>query len=65
MNCDICGKEAIVNYQKVWTRYDVKDGDYFVDNTFDAIDDIAEPTGDDNRHFCRKHEIQWLAGEID
>lgn len=64
MKCDFCKLKSVVNYQKVWDRFSInKNEEYKEDLTFDG-GDFAEPVGNDNIHLCRKHEKEWLEGEI-
>lgn len=60
MKCDRCDETAIVNYQKVWKKFDInKDEDYFENKEFEPLD-IDEPTGDDNLHFCKEHDDMFM-----
>ncbi len=62
MKCDYCNEKAIINYQKVWVRYNItRDGSYEADQNFNGCD--IEPTYENNLHLCRKHEIKWLEGK--
>lgn len=63
MKCDYCNEKAIVNYQKVWVRYEVQeDGRYKSDKNFNGCD--IEPTYEKNLHLCKKHENEWLERKI-
>lgn len=63
MKCDYCNEKAIVNYQKVWVRYEVQeDESYELDKNFNGCD--IEPTYENNLHLCKKHEKEWLDGKI-
>ena len=60
MKCDKCDKIAVVNYQKVWKRFDVdKDENYTEDDIFDPLD-IEEPVDENNLHLCKNHEKELL-----
>jgi hypothetical protein len=61
-DCDFCGELAVVNYQKLWHKWNIdKAGDYEED-TNELLDN--EPTGRDNLHLCEKHHKEYLAGNI-
>lgn len=61
MKCDRCDKEAVVNYQKAWKRFGItKDEEYIEDKQFDPLY-IDEPSGDDNLHFCKDHNIMFIS----
>ena len=64
MKCDYCESKAVVNYQRVWARFTIdKNENYKKDTKFDGAD-IEGPTDEDNIHLCKKHEKEWLEGEI-
>ncbi len=64
MKCDYCKTEAVINYQKVWTKFKIgKKGMYKKILAFDALD-VEEPIENDNIHLCQKHEKVWLEGKI-
>ena len=64
MKCDFCKLEAVVNYQRVWTRFEInKNGSYKEDSAFDGID-FEEPVEENNVHLCKKHEDEWIKGKI-
>lgn len=68
MNCDHCKKRAVVNYQKVWVRWEMtRDGGYAKEPDYDGarvLNDNDEPVGEDNVHVCAEHEQKLLDGEI-
>lgn len=56
MKCDYCKTEAVINYQKVWSKFKIdKSGIYKKIRAFDALD-IEEPIENDNIHLCQRHE---------
>jgi len=64
MECDLCNSKAIINFQKVWVKFEIdKDDNYKEDKNFDCLD-IEEPIEENNVHLCEKHSEQWLNGEI-
>lgn len=64
MKFNFCNMSAVVNFQKVWTRFTIdKNGRYKEDQNFCAMD-IEEPVERDNIHLCKKHSEEWLKGEI-
>lgn len=66
--CDKCPARPVANYQKVWVRWSMtKGGSYSKHPNYnDARDlnDMDEPTGDDNVHVCAAHEEELLNGEF-
>ena len=63
MKCNRCGKIAVVNYQKVWKKFDIDNDVYYQENKeFNPLD-IDEPLGDDNLHFCEKHNKMFLGDD--
>lgn len=51
--CDVCGKKAVVNYQKVWVEYPVDSkGGYGKPSILDDQD----PSGEENLHYCKDHD---------
>lgn len=64
MKCDYCVLEAVVNYQKIWTKFEInKNGKYKQSQEFNPID-IEEPIGGDNIDLCEEHEKSWLEEKI-
>lgn len=64
IKCDFCKSSAIVNFQKVWTKFNInKRGKYREDEEFDCFD-VEEPMNDDNLHLCKKDFKRWINGEI-
>lgn len=69
--CNHCELPAVANYQRVWVRWNVqKDGSY-KDATYPTkeggayrLNDIDEPTEENNIHVCATHEEKLLDGEI-
>jgi len=64
MKCDLCKLRAVVNFQKVWTKFRIdKNDNYREDKNFSGFD-VEEPIERDNVHLCRRHSGQWLNGEV-
>lgn len=63
MECDFCKRGAVVNFQKVWIKFEIDRNDnYKEDKNFDCLD-VEEPIEDDNLHLCEVHSKRWLGGE--
>jgi len=57
--CEVCGKPATVNYQRVWTRYPIE-GEYF-----GVAEPLYEWTEDEpNRFFCEEHDRLFRNGAL-
>lgn len=60
--CLHCGKQPIVNLQKLWVKwkYDAKKDDY--SSKCEVLD--IEPVGHDNLHLCDNCVTLWEQGDI-
>ena len=64
IKCNFCNLEAVVNYQKVWVKFKIDEkGNYRKDNKF-CGGNFEQPINEDNIHLCKKHNKDWLEGEI-
>jgi len=70
MQCDYCDKQAVANYQRLWVRWNITPRGYAVkpmswkDGKARDLNDIDEPTGENNIHVCARHETALLNGEV-
>lgn len=63
IKCRDCNKKAEVNIQKIWIKWDYNYKDDSYSDTFEALLDAEEPTGENNLHFCKKCFDKWMNGK--
>ena len=64
MKCDYCELKAVANYQKVWIKFKMdKNANYKEDRDFDGAE-FEQPICSDNVHLCKKHDKEWLNGNL-
>ena len=56
--CDKCSAPAVVNYQKVWAKYPIFNGEYQAAEVMSEWE--ASCQLEDNVHLCAEHEQEWL-----
>ncbi|MFQ6118359.1 MAG: hypothetical protein ACE5KE_00575 [Methanosarcinales archaeon] len=54
LECDICGKPAVVNFQKLWVEYPILDAKEEKYGTAEILDGQS-PDGEDNEFRCEEH----------
>lgn len=54
--CDVCGKPADFNFQKMWVKWVIKKGEIQVGiGNPEILPEFQEPTGEDNVFLCNEH----------
>lgn len=67
MKCDHCENEAICNYQKIWVRYAIHNNNKewgYGARRFATSGINDDPSGEDNEHLCKEHEVKFNEGNI-